>query len=73
VDQNQVTTFSDWGMRRPFVPQLFFIDKNGAIKAQFMGTDDVFVGDQKAKLRAEIVKQFGLKTAPPAPPAVRKK
>ena len=74
IDQKQFAQFGDWGMRRSLVPQLYFIDKQGIIKAQFMGTDDLFLGDQTARLRVEVIKEFRLSTAPPAsPPVVKKK
>ena len=55
MDHNQMEPFAQWGMaRRPFMPQVFFIDKAGNVQAQFMGGDSFFEGDTVSNVRATL-------------------
>jgi hypothetical protein len=72
MDGNRIPEFGDWGDKRTFVPQLYFIDKTGVIRAQFHGSDPIFEGDQKENLRKMITGMFlsgGATTPAKAAPA----
>ena len=43
-------------MVRTFMPYLTLVDRNGNIRGQYTGGDPIFVGDQAANLRPEILK-----------------
>ena len=77
IDGNKIAEFGDWGERKTFVPQLYFIDKTGVIRRQFHGSDPIFAGqlasDQIASLRSEIHSVYGASVAMPvtAAPVVK--
>lgn len=50
-------TFGQWSpMVRTFVPFIFFIDKKGVIRAQYMGSDTGFFGSEAANIRQMLDK-----------------
>ena len=74
MDLPTSASFGQWGPRIAYVPQIYLVDKNGAVQGQFMGTDSLFVGDQRANLRASINHLIGLGGASKqSPPAAKKK
>ena len=74
MDPNNTAVFGQWGPKRLLVPQLFLIDKAGAVQGQFMGSDSMFEGDKMANLRAAINHMMGLGgPSKQVPPAVKKK
>ena len=70
--------FGQWSpMVRTFVPYLFFIDKKGMIRAQYMGSDTAFFGSERANIR-EMLDKLVAEGAPaaaakPVRPAAKKK
>ena len=71
LDQATVNSFGHW-TRRPYVPQVYLIDKAGVIRGQFMGTDGILEGDQRANLRAAINHLMGV-SGGGSTPVVKKK
>ena len=66
--------FGQWSpMVRTFVPFLFFIDKKGVIRAQYMGSDTGFFGSEAANIR-QMLDKLVAESAPAsaAPSAVSK-
>jgi peroxiredoxin len=63
MDQETLNAFGQWGPKRTYMPQVFFLDKAGVIQAQFMGSDGFFEGDTLTNTR-DAVKRMLLKTAP---------
>ena len=73
IDPNIVNDFGQYSkMTRTFVPFLYFIDKTGAIRAQYMGSDSFFQ-DEPKNIRSLINSLFPAEAAKPAaapkPPA----
>jgi len=65
-DRNQVLDFMQIPlMNRLLMPQMVLIDRQGTIRAQFGGEDEIFNDDVKGKLAKRI--EVLLKDPPPAP------
>lgn len=79
IDSSLVYTFGQYGQQtRTFVPMLFFLDKTGVVRAQFMGSDPLFGESQLDNLRAAVNHLIATSPAPaaaktPAPAAAKKK
>ena len=73
LDQNAITNFGQWGPRRPFVPQIYMVDKGGNVTGQFMGTDSLFEGDKQGNLSAAINHMLGLGGATKPTPTAKKR
>jgi hypothetical protein len=61
----------DLGQRPPFVPYMVFIDRQGMIRAQYVGTDKILDENQSEKLLREEALKFLNESA--APEKSRKK
>ena len=58
--------FAQWSpMMRTFVPYIFFIDKKGMIRAQYMGSDTAFFGSERTNIR-EMLDKLVAEGAPAA-------
>ena len=68
-------TFGGWSpMMRTFVPFMFFIDKKGVIREQYMGSDQVFFSAEAANIRKALDKllaEGGPAAAPAAKPSAK--
>jgi peroxiredoxin len=70
-DNIKIMKFADWSpMTRSYVPYMFFIDKKGQIRAQYMGNDP-FYQDEALNIR-KMLNQLIAEGAP-APAALKKK
>ncbi|MFN0103446.1 MAG: hypothetical protein ACKV2U_15315 [Bryobacteraceae bacterium] len=73
MDPMKVNEFGQYSpMKRTYVPFLYFIDKTGTIRAQYMGSDSFFQ-DEPKNIRNLINTVFGVpdpaSVPPPKPPA----
>jgi len=68
--------FGQWSpMMRTFVPFMFFIDKKGVIREQYMGSDQVFFSAEAANIRRaldKLIAEGGPAAANPTKSAVAK-
>lgn len=72
-DNIKIMKFADWSpMQRSYVPYMFFIDKKGQIRAQYMGNDP-FYKDEALNIRKMLNQLIAEGGAPPAAAAAPKK
>jgi hypothetical protein len=68
--------FAQWSpMMRTFVPFMFFIDRKGVVREQYMGSDQAFFASEAANIRKALDKllaEGGPAAKPAAKPAVSK-
>lgn len=73
MDQAMVNSFGQYGpQQHTFMPMVFFLDKNGTVQGQFMGSDTFFEGDSLANARASV-KRLLTPAAKPAAVVPKKK
>ncbi len=77
-DNMKLMQFAQWSpMTRTFVPYMFFVDRKGQIRAQYMGSDPFFRDEAPniRKMLDELVKEGGGASAAAAtkPAATAKK
>lgn len=72
-DNIKIMKFADWSpMTRSYVPYMFFIDKKGQIRAQFMG-NDAFYQDEALNIRKLLNQLIAEGGAPAAKPVAAPK
>jgi peroxiredoxin len=70
-DNLKIMQFAEWSpMQRSFVPYMFFIDKKGQIRAQYMGNDPFYQNESANihKMLDQLIAEGGGPTAPAAAP-----
>jgi thiol-disulfide isomerase/thioredoxin len=68
MEESSLLSFGQYGRDKPsYYPMMFFIDRWGTLRTQYMGSEALFQGDELANIRGEVSRLVAMKPVAVAP------